>query len=208
MLIFGVILIGRLFVLQIVRGKSYQENYNYLTEKTETVDATRGNIYDRNGNLLAYSELAHAVTIEDKFSNYSTKEKNKILNQMLYDIIYNINLCGDEIVNNFGIYMNSTGDYVFANSGTSLQRFRADIFGYSSIDDLKSKKRVASIAFPRQIAIYLSRQLTDESFPRIGMEFGGRDHSTVIHSVDKITEELKTNKQLQKIIEEIKQKLQ
>ena len=140
MLIFGVILIGRLFVLQIVRGKSYQENYNYLTEKTETVDATRGNIYDRNGNLLAYSELAHAVTIEDKFSNYSTKEKNKILNQMLYDIIYNINLCGDEIVNNFGIYMNSTGDYVFAYSGTPLQRFRADIFGYSSIDDLKSKK--------------------------------------------------------------------
>ena len=139
MIFFGVVLVGRLFVLQIIRGKSYQENYNYLTEKTTTVDATRGNIYDRNGNLLAYSELAHAVTIEDKFSNYSTKEKNETLNQMLYDIILNLNLRGDEIDNTFGIYLNATGDYVYSLSGTQLQRFRADIFGYSSIDDLKSK---------------------------------------------------------------------
>ena len=141
MIFFGIVLVGRLFVLQIIRGKSYQENYNYLTEKTENVEATRGNIFDRNGNLLAYSELAHAVTIEDKYSNYSSKEKNEILNKMLYEVISNLNLRGDEIDNDFGIYMNSTGEYVFANSGTSLQRFRADVFGYSSIDDLKSKSK-------------------------------------------------------------------
>ena len=76
------------------------------------------------------------------------------------------------------------------------------------MEDLKSKKRVASIAFPRHIAIYLSRQLTDESFPRIGMEFGGRDHSTVMSSCDRIAEELKSNKQLEKIIEEIKKRLE
>ena len=100
-----------------------------------------------------------------------------------------------------------SSNYSSKNDINKIQRIVSEYYNVT-VEDLKSKKRVASIAFPRQIAIYLSRQLTDESFPRIGMEFGGRDHSTVIHSVDKITEELKTNKQLQKIIEEIKQKLQ
>ena len=94
----------------------------------------------------------------------------------------------------------------FKNDIQKIQRVVAEHYNVS-VDDLKSKKRVATIAFPRQIAIYLSRQLTDESFPRIGMEFGGRDHSTVIHSVDKIQKEIKNNKQLENIINEIKEKL-
>lgn len=94
----------------------------------------------------------------------------------------------------------------FKNDIQKIQRIVAEYYNVS-VEDLKSKKRVASIAFPRQIAIYLSRLLTDESFPRIGMEFGGRDHSTVIHSCDKIEKEIKNNKQLEKIIEEIKLKL-
>jgi len=55
--------------------------------------------------------------------------------------------------------------------------------------------------------MYMCRTLTDQSFPRIGLEFGGKDHSTVIHAVDKITEDLKTNSQLKEIINEIKSKL-
>ena len=94
----------------------------------------------------------------------------------------------------------------FKNDIQKIQRVVAEYYNVT-VDDLKSKKRVATIAFPRQIAIYLSRMLTDESFPRIGMEFGGRDHSTVIHSVDKIDKEIKTNKQLENIINEIKEKL-
>lgn len=94
----------------------------------------------------------------------------------------------------------------FKNDIQKIQRVVAEYYNVS-VEDLKSKKRVATIAFPRQIAIYLSRLLTDESFPRIGMEFGGRDHSTVIHSCDKIEKEIKNNKQLEKIIEEIKSKL-
>ena len=94
----------------------------------------------------------------------------------------------------------------FKNDIQKIQRVVAEYYNVT-VEDLKSKKRVATIAFPRQIAIYLSRMLTDESFPRIGMEFGGRDHSTVIHSVDKIDNEIKTNKQLSNIIEEIKEKL-
>ena len=95
----------------------------------------------------------------------------------------------------------------FKNDIQKIQRVVAEYYNVS-VEDLKSKKRVATIAFPRQIAIYLSRNLTDESFPRIGMEFGGRDHSTVIHSCDKISNEIKNNKQLEKIINEIKQKLE
>ncbi|MBR2712973.1 MAG: chromosomal replication initiator protein DnaA [Bacilli bacterium] len=92
------------------------------------------------------------------------------------------------------------------NDIIKIQRVVAEYYNIT-VEDLKSKKRVSTIAFPRHIAIYLSRQLTDESFPRIGMEFGGRDHSTVMSSVDKITNEVKTNKQLANIIEEIKKKL-
>ena len=94
----------------------------------------------------------------------------------------------------------------FKNDIQKIQRVVAEHYNVS-VEDLKSKKRVATIAFPRQIAIYLSRQLTDESFPKIGIEFGGRDHSTVIHSINKIDTELKTNMELKKAIDDIKNML-
>ena len=94
----------------------------------------------------------------------------------------------------------------FKNDIQKIQRVVAEHYNVS-VEDLKSKKRVATIAFPRQIAIYLSRQLTDESFPKIGIEFGGRDHSTVMHSCDKIEKERKENKQVDNIINEIISKL-
>ncbi|MFD1780597.1 MULTISPECIES: chromosomal replication initiator protein DnaA [Fredinandcohnia] len=71
------------------------------------------------------------------------------------------------------------------------------------LEDFKAKKRTKSIAFPRQIAMYLSRELTDSSLPKIGEEFGGRDHTTVIHAHEKITRLLNTDTQLQKQINEI-----
>jgi len=92
------------------------------------------------------------------------------------------------------------------NSVQRIQRVVADYYQIS-VDDLKSKKRHASIAYPRQIAMYLTRTLTDESFPKIGIEFGGRDHSTVIHSVDKIEEEIKKNKQLKNLITTLKEQI-
>ena len=95
----------------------------------------------------------------------------------------------------------------FKNDIQKIQRVVAEHYNVS-VEDLKSKKRVATIAFPRQIAIYLSRQLTDESFPKIGIEFGGRDHSTVMHSCDKIEKQRKENKQLDNIINEIISKLE
>ncbi|MCG7335100.1 chromosomal replication initiator protein DnaA [Sporosarcina sp. ACRSM] len=72
------------------------------------------------------------------------------------------------------------------------------------LEDFAAKKRTRSIAFPRQIAMYLSRELTDSSLPKIGSEFGGRDHSTVIHAHEKITKMLKDDQALQQDVQDIK----
>ncbi|NLO89790.1 MAG: chromosomal replication initiator protein DnaA [Clostridia bacterium] len=76
-----------------------------------------------------------------------------------------------------------------------------------SVSELKSKKRNRSIAFPRQIAMYLSRELTDASLPTIGSKFGGRDHSTVIHAYDKISMEIQKNPTLREEIDHLKKQI-
>ena len=107
-------------------------------------------------------------------------------------------------------FSSNSNPYGSGSNSYDINRIQKCVANYYNVtvEDLKSKKRVANIAFPRHIAIYLSRQLTDESFPRIGMEFGGRDHSTVMSSCDRIEAELKNNKQLEKVIEEIKKRLE
>ncbi|GGJ64738.1 chromosomal replication initiator protein [Anoxybacillus voinovskiensis] len=87
-----------------------------------------------------------------------------------------------------------------------IQRVVGEHFNLK-MEDFKAKKRTKSVAFPRQIAMYLSRELTDCSLPKIGEEFGGRDHTTVIHAHEKITKLLQTDSQLQKHIKEIQEKL-
>ncbi|MBO6129010.1 MAG: peptidoglycan glycosyltransferase [Pseudobutyrivibrio sp.] len=142
MLLFASVLISRLFYLQIVNGSEYQDNYNLKLEKTESIAATRGNIYDRNGNLLAYNELVYAVTIQDTGTYSNKAERSRSLNSEIAEIITNLEKNGDSIDNNFGIYIDSSGDYQFINSGKSLQRFRADIFGKTSIDDLEYNEKL------------------------------------------------------------------
>ena len=92
------------------------------------------------------------------------------------------------------------------NSIEGIQKAVADYY-HITVNDLKGKKKSANIAYPRQIGMYLSRVLTDETFPRIGLEFGGRDHSTVIHACDKIEKDLITNPTLANTIKEIKNKI-
>ncbi|TDT50498.1 chromosomal replication initiator protein DnaA [Fonticella tunisiensis] len=76
------------------------------------------------------------------------------------------------------------------------------------IDDFKSKRRTKNVAFPRQIAMYLVRKLTDLSLPKIGEEFGGRDHTTVIHAFEKISADLEKDPTLKETIDEITKKIQ
>ena len=94
----------------------------------------------------------------------------------------------------------------FKNDIHRIQQIVSDYFQIK-IEDLTGKKRTKNIAFPRQIAIYLCRNMTNESFPRIGSYFGGRDHSTIMHSCDKIADSLKNNEQVKDITKELKKLL-
>ena len=93
------------------------------------------------------------------------------------------------------------------NSIGSIQNAVAEYFKIS-VDDLKSKRRTNTVVKPRHIAMYLCRVETDENLQKIGLEFGGRDHSTVSTACDKIKEELETNPNLNNVLKEIKMKLQ
>lgn len=74
-------------------------------------------------------------------------------------------------------------------------------------EELRSAKRTRNIAYPRQIAMYLCRKLTDLSLPKIGEKFGGRDHTTIIHGFDKISRELQTDIELTQMLNELESKI-
>lgn len=93
------------------------------------------------------------------------------------------------------------------NSIASIQNAVAEYFKISA-EDLKSKRRTNTVVRPRHIAMYLCRMETDENLAKIGLEFGGRDHSTVSTAIDKIKEELKTDENLDRMLKDIKTKLQ
>lgn len=88
-----------------------------------------------------------------------------------------------------------------------IQQIVCSHFGLR-IEDIKSKRRTKSVAFPRQIAMYLARKLTDASLPKIGEEFGGRDHTTVIHAYDKISLLLKRDPDLTNTINVLSEQIQ
>lgn len=140
----AVVLIYRLFDLQIVNGESYLDNFRLMIQKEKIIEGTRGNIYDRKGNLLAYNELAYSVTIEDVYESGSAG--NEQLNDTLYKLIHMIEDNGDSIISDFNIILNENNDYEFTVEGTRLLRFKADVYGIAAIDsdDFKYYMRNAS----------------------------------------------------------------
>ena len=83
-----------------------------------------------------------------------------------------------------------------------MQKVVSDFFRVP-ISDLKAKRRNKNIVFPRQIAMYLSRQLTNMSLPEIGGAFGGKDHTTVLHSCKKIEKNSLDDMEVKKIIDQL-----
>lgn len=128
------ILVNRLFDLQIVNGESYLNNFQLKIKKERTIDAARGNIFDRNGVVLAYNKLAYSVKIEDVYE--SGKTKNEKLNKTILKTIEIIEKYNDETVNDFNIIVDDYGHYQFTLSGTRLNRFKADVFGRVYIEDM------------------------------------------------------------------------
>lgn len=119
-------------------------------------------------------------------------------------------MCPKEITLEFAV--DALRDYIgksiyITNDIQRIQKAVADYYKIT-IEDLKSKKRTANINYPRQIAIYLCRMTTSETITKIGLEFGNRDHSTVLHSYDKITNEVQNDENnIRQVLEEIKNKI-
>ena len=95
---------------------------------------------------------------------------------------------------------------IYKNDVQRIQRVVCDYYKIS-IDQMKGKNRNNEVNFPRQIAIYLCRELTTESFPKIGSYFGGRNHSTIISADKKIRQELNKNESLRQVIKDLKRDL-
>lgn len=149
--ILGGLLIYRCFDLQIVHGEEYLENFVLETEKTRDIASTRGNIYDRNGNVLAYNELAYSVKIEDVFE--SGRSKNANLNETVMKLIYMIEKNGDHVITDFKIMLDEDGEFAFTVEGTSLLRFLADVYGKRTVGELDDEMKMSTA---EKIMEYLS----------------------------------------------------
>lgn len=175
--LFG-ILLQRIFTLQIVNGREYEDKYTLTIEKERTISGTRGNIFDRNGKLLAYNELSYTVTIEDSGVYEDRRDKNRKLNAQLCEVIHMIEDNGDTLSNDFLIQRDSQGELEFNVTGSSLQRFRADVYGYNKIEDLEKNKNQQKLGYkeseatPQQIFDYLR---SDDKF---GIRIEGVDEVT------------------------------
>ena len=139
------ILIYRCFDLQIIHGDEYLNDFMVMTKKTRDIDSTRGLIYDRNGKILAFNELAYSVKIEDVFE--SGKNKNDNLNETILKLIRMIEQNGDRITSDFKIMIDE--------DGTSRLRFIADIYGAKTINDLTPEQKEATAS---DIMKYLSKK--------------------------------------------------
>lgn len=138
----AVIIINRLFELQIVNGESYLDSFETKIMKVRTIQGSRGCIYDRNGNLLAYNELAHSVTIEDVYESGTMKNYN--LNTTIYKLIRILESNGDSTISDFKIVLDKNHNYAFTTEGTQLYRFLADVYGHTTIDKLEEKEKTAT----------------------------------------------------------------
>lgn len=130
------ILIHRLFVLQIVNGQKYAEDCELQITRTIREHNTRGNIYDCNGEVLAYNELVYTVTMIDDGTYASERERQLSINSVIYCVMKKLNENNEQINNELKIEVGTDGNYVYTVSGRALARFKADIFGESDPDDM------------------------------------------------------------------------
>lgn len=146
------LLVYRLFVLQIVQGEEHLESFNYKVERTIETSGSRGNIYDCNGKLIAYNQLAYSVTLEstDETAELARERgraegrdvsENEIRNEVIYRLIQLLEANGDEIQYNLPLEINGKGKLVFTETGSSLRRFKMDIYGIVNLDDLTGEEK-------------------------------------------------------------------
>ena len=135
----GVVLVVRIFNLQIIKGEEYVNNYELKIIREKSIDGIRGNIYDRNGYLLAYNVLSYDVNFEDVIE--SGKGKNMQLNNTIYEVYKILSKNGDDFSMDFKVYVNENDEYAFSVEGTQLLRFLADIYGHAKTQDLTYQEK-------------------------------------------------------------------
>ena len=127
------VLVGRLFNLQIINGEQYLDDYVTTTYRTMTTPGTRGNIYDADGNLLAYNELAYSVTLRDT----GAYKNNQSMNLMLYQLIRILDKHGETVASKLEIGFDADGNLVYTSaSEAARKRFLRDYYGLTSVDKL------------------------------------------------------------------------
>jgi chromosomal replication initiator protein len=139
------------------------------------------------------------------------KDNIRLIEGILNGLVANITLLNRELNKNLideiieGVYSSEKKEKKFVNIKQIINAV-CEYFGLSP-EEIKSTKRVKNIILPRQIVMYLSRELTDTSLNSIASEFGGKDHTTVLHACKKIKELMEKDKNLKNIIENIKEKI-
>lgn len=170
-LLLWIALIHRCFQLQIVNGASYLDEFILMAEKSRDIASTRGNIYDRNGEVLAYNVLAYSVKIEDVFEK--GKNRNKKINETVNLLIRTVEKHGDHVISDFKISLNDDGEFEYNVSGTALLRFLADVYGHTRIEQLKPEEKEATpldvmefLSGPKKFAVgdYLKEGDTSSEF--------------------------------------------
>ncbi len=152
------VLVNRLFQLQIVEGKEHMENFIYKSEKTLTIESVRGNIYDKNGKLLAYNELSYSVVYSnDTRISARAKElglsENRLKNSILSRTINILEEHGDTLYVDFPITLTPGGEYKYTISENQLKTFLQNVYSVTDFDKLSDEKKNSTA---EDIITYLS----------------------------------------------------
>ncbi len=119
--------------MQIINGESYQKNYLQKTEKTVAIPATRGNIFDANGKLLAYNRLSYNVTIKDSGEYRKALQRN----QMYYRLIQILNAHGETVTGRLEIGLNENNEFYYTSvNEEARKRFLRDFYGLKRVSEL------------------------------------------------------------------------
>lgn len=162
-------------------------------------------------NKLAFNEAASDIPeevveyIANNFDSDIRKLEGAITRVLAYSSMFNKGIITLDIAVE-ALKDQIKGHSIYQNDVQRIQRVVCDYYKIS-IDQMKGKNRNNDVNFPRQVAIYLCRELTTESFPKIGSYFGGRNHSTIISADKKIRKELLKNENLKQVIKDLKRDL-
>ena len=156
MAIAAAVIFVRLFTLQIVESKDYYENYMNTTMREVSIPAMRGNIYDRNGNLLAGNRVVYNVTVTD--GNYYTKSDGRF-NEMLLRLIELLEKYNVDVEHTIPVRVDENGTFGYDGTETRIRRFIRDVYSLETIEE-EAEKGIDVYAYDAETVMgYLMRRL-------------------------------------------------